>query len=177
VEVVVYLALVGIAVVRRRTLYVRAYVPARRTRPVRIRPAVVVAFPPHLEQQVVGAVVLESRVELEAEPLVRRRGDAAGFAVENLDRRIAVVIVGVRVGERSLGGVAALEAELVEIARLLRQGGVPLPLGNVARGKGVRLQDQRLAPEGVVSTPAERIVGREIAAADGDEAGLGRGPG
>ncbi|MEE8640424.1 MAG: hypothetical protein V3T41_08440 [bacterium] len=46
-----------------------------------------------------------------------------------------------------------------------------------ASGNGVRLQDQRLTPEGVVSTPAERIVNREIAAANGDNVHLGRGCG
>jgi hypothetical protein len=71
--------------------------------------------------------------------------------------------------------MATLEPELVKIAGILRIRRVPLPLGDVAGGNGVRLQDQRLAPEGVVSTPAERIVDREIAAADGDEVGLGRG--
>ncbi len=71
--------------------------------------------------------------------------------------------------------MATLEPEFVEIARLLRIGGVPFPLRNVAGGNGVRLQDQRLAPEGVVSAPAERIVDGEITAADGDDGGLGRG--
>ena len=172
-----HLALIGIAVVRRRPLYVRTYVPARISPPVRIRVAVVVAFPPHLEEQVVGAVVAERRIEIEAEPLIRGGGDAARIPVVNLDRRLAVVVVGVGFGERSLRGVATLETEFVEIARLLRLGGVPFPLDNVAGGNGVRLQDQRLAPEGVVSAPAKRIINREIAAADGDEGGLGRGRG
>ena len=176
-EVVEYLALVGIAAKRRRTLNIRTYVPARRPRPVRISVAVVVALPPHLEQQIVRAVVAERLVKLEAEPLVGRSGDAAGIAVVNLNRRLAVVVVGVRFGQRGSGGVATLEPELVKIAGILRQGGVPLPFGNIAGGNGVRLQDQRLAPEGVVSTSAERIVNREIAAADGDEVGLGRGRG
>ena len=92
-----------------------------------------------------------------------------------MNRRLAVVVVGVRIGQRGFGGVATLKPELVKIAGILRQGRVPLPFGNVAGGKGVRLQDQRLAPEGVVSTSAKGIVNREIAAADGDEVGLGRG--
>lgn len=174
-EVVEYLALVGIAAKRRRPLYVRTYVPARVGPPIRIRPAVVVAFPPHLEEQVVRAVVAERRVKLEAEPLVGRSGDAARVAVVNLDRRIAVVVVDVRIGQRGFGGVATLKPELVKIAGILRQRRVPFPFGNVAGGSGVRLQDQRLAPEGVISTSAERVVGREIAAADGNEVGLGRG--
>jgi hypothetical protein len=100
----------------------------------------------------------------------------AGFAVVDLDRRLAVVVVGVRIGQGGFGGMATLETELVKIAGILRQRRVPLPFDNVAGGNGVRLQDQRLAPEGVVSTPAKRIVDREIAAADGNEVGLGRGP-
>jgi hypothetical protein len=73
--------------------------------------------------------------------------------------------------------MTTLETELVKIAGILRQGRVPFPFRNVAGGNGVRLQDQRLAPEGVVSTSAERIVNREIAAADRDEVGLGRSRG
>lgn len=174
-EVVEYLALVGIAAKRRRPLDVRTYVPARVRPPIRIRPAVVVAFPPHLEEQVIRAVVGERLVEVEAEPLVGGRGDATGVAVINLDRRLAVVVVDVRIGQRGFGGVATLEPELVKIAGILRQRRVPLPPGNIAGGNGVRLQDQCLAPEGVVSTSAERIVNREIAAAYRDEVGLGRG--
>lgn len=176
-QVVVQLAFVRITVIGRRPFDIRTYVPAGGTRPIAIGPTVVVAFPPHLEQQVVGAVVAERGVELEAEPLIGRGGDVAGLAVEYLYRRLTVVVVGVRIRDRGFGGMATLQSELVEIAGVLGLGSVPLPLNDVAGGNGVRLQDQRLAPEGVVSTPAERVVDREVAAADGDELGPGQGPG
>lgn len=100
VEVVRYLSLVGVTVIRRRPLDIRIHIPACLGRPVGVRVAVVIAYPPYFEKQVVGAVVLERLVEVEAEPFVRRGGDARRVAVINLERRFAVVVFGVRVGER-----------------------------------------------------------------------------
>jgi hypothetical protein len=54
--------------------------------------------------------------------------------------------------------VAKFKAEFIEIAGRLSLRRVPLPFRYVARGNGVRLQDQRLAPISVVSTAAVRVI-------------------
>lgn len=52
-------------------------------------------FPPQLEEKIPRAVILERRVEAEAEPLVGAGCDVGLGAIENLDRRSAGVVVGV----------------------------------------------------------------------------------
>jgi hypothetical protein len=66
--------------------------------------------------------------------------------------------------------VAKFKAEFIEIARRLILRRVPFPPGYIARGNGVRLQDQRLAPKSVVSTTAVRIIHGGALAADRNQA-------
>jgi hypothetical protein len=69
--------------------------------------------------------------------------------------------------------MAKFKGEFIEIAWRLSLRRVPLPLGNIARGNDVRLQDQCLAPKSVVSTAAVRVIHGGALATDRNLAGQG----
>ena len=130
--------------------------------PLRIPAAVVVLLPPHLDDEVAPAVVLERRVEIEAEPGIGRNGACGrGVAAVDRDGRVAVVVVDESVGEGREGRVAERQAVIVVAARRQVHRGVPFPPGYGPGREAVALEHQNLVPAG--RDPSTRGVRRRAA--------------
>jgi hypothetical protein len=138
---------------------------------------VLLPHPPDLDDQVVAAVVVERRVEGEAEPVVQFGVKLHGVAVEDLRRRVAGVVVGVLLAQGAPRGVAKLDAELEIFTGLdLLAYAEPLPRRNLPGGQRVRGQYEVLHPAGLApSTTAERVVAVRAPLADDELVRRGRG--
>ena len=145
--------------------------PALHRRPVRDDArAAGPLLPEDLDDEVVVAVVLERRVEVEPPPGIGDRvARVLRGALVNLARRPAVV-VGDEVGdELGLAGVAQRDLEVVEVTRREHRTGVPLPPRNRPGDEAFLSQNQVLAPHGAgISTAVERESRHVGAFADDD---------
>jgi hypothetical protein len=131
----------------------------------------VVAVPPDLDDQVIAAVILEGRVEVEAPPgFLGSITNVQPAPVKYRTGSPAAVVADVTGGEGGEIGVAERYLERVEVPGQKGLGGAgpPLPPRNAARREGVPLQDQVLVPVGVpTSTPGEGM--GEVAGIDADD--------
>jgi hypothetical protein len=134
----------------------------------------VVAPPPHLDDEVFTAAVSGGSGAVEAEPLVAGgRYDEPAVAVDE-GRRIAAVVADERGRDLAQRRFAQRYLGVAEAGARRRGGGVPIHPRDVARELQLAGQHQDLAPELVASRPAPRALLRALLGADYGRAGLRR---